>query len=166
MPVDAAHHGMPVAQVAADTGHDPDRDGSIDQHRTLLDVQLNEALHLGGVDRPLARAYPLRVEPLLDEVSGQRASAVEAPHGVERGRRQQPEGRTAADVVRGEPGHLICADRHGDNVAARRPPEAAQAHQDAERCEEAGCPIEIAAVRHGIEMRAGHHHGKLALPSG
>jgi hypothetical protein len=89
-------------------------------------------------------------------VLGQGAARVDALR-VQRAVRQAAERGTAADVGHLEPRAFLGAHRHHRDVAARHQPEALERRHRHQPRDHAGRAVEVAAVRHAVQVRADHH---------
>ena len=83
---------------------------------------------------------------------GQRAAGVGAPD-LERVRRQKPERSLRADVGIGKPSALLGADAHHRNILRRHETGALPRCHDGHAGDYTGSTVEIAALRHRVEMR-------------
>ena len=96
---------------------------------------------------------------------GQRAAGVDPPH-IQRAVRQHGEGAAAADVGDLEPDALLGADAHHREVVVQRDAGALQRRDGDEAGHHAGGAVEIAAVRHRVEMRADNHALRIGVAAG
>ena len=115
-----------IAEVAGNARSDRNRNAGLDQLRRLLDVQLDERLDGFGLEAGLARTHVVDVRAAFRHVLFEGAAGVDTP-GAERARRQNPEGRTAANVGDLEPHALFGPECHGRDVAVRPQSEPLQA---------------------------------------
>ena len=98
-------------------------------------------------------AQRLGIAAALGDVLGQRATGVDAAH-VQRAVRQRAERAAAADIGDLEPDALLGADAHDGEVAIQRDAGALQRGDGDQPRHHTGGAIEVAAVRHGVQMRA------------
>ena len=155
---DALDHA--VADIAANAGDDADRQFARDQHRALLDVQFDpggEPLRHRAAARPLPRdrrrrrrraCIPSSVSPV--SVLGAARSA-----GVRR-----PNSAREPDIGLAEARAFLAAQPVELDGAARLEAVAGKAAQDRKAGDHAGRAVEIAALRHRIEMRAAGEEGQ------
>ena len=134
----------------------PTGNALLDQHRSLLDMELEETADALGRELRLAGADAIRREARLGHVLGQGAAGIGAPAAVQRLGLEQSERRAAADIRRGKPRQLLGPHAHHGDVALRRAPRPPPARQHRHAGHDAGGAVIVAALRHRIEMRAGH----------
>ena len=134
----------------------------LDQLRGLLDVQLDECLDGSGVEAGLARPHIVDDGAAFSHVFGKRAARVDAL-GLERSRRENPEGRAAADVGDLEPDTLLGPDCRRRDVAVRPQAELLQAPDSDKSGDDAGRPVEVAAIADGVEMRSRHEAWRTSI---
>ena len=103
MAVSADYVRIAVSQVASNAGDDSHWQATINEDRSLLDMEFEEAGDARGIELPLAGANAFGREAQLPHVLGQRAAGVGTLAGIERLRLQQAEGRAAADIGCGKP---------------------------------------------------------------
>ena len=150
----AAHAaGIGKANVAANHGRDADRQSLAHQHRTLLDVKLQESARVAGRD-PRCGRCPQRLHIHIDlrHVLGQRAAAVAPSQAVELLERQVADRETAAEVGDAEPHALLAADTDRGDVAGRRGVAIAEGGKGREAGDYPGEAIVMAARRYRVEV--------------
>ena len=108
--VPAGAAGVRKTRVAADRGRDPDRQAFPDEHRPLLDVELEEGPGVRGGHRwRRGGAKRLHVHPDLRHVLGERAAGVVAAQPVELLDRQRADREAAPHVGDPVPDALLAA---------------------------------------------------------
>jgi hypothetical protein len=147
-------------------GDDADRQALLHQHRPLLDMQLEEALDPRRIELLLARPDALGRKARFGHVLRQRAAGVGPPAVVERVGLEQAEGGAAADIGRGKPRQLLGAHAHHRDVVRRLPVRHGPARQHRHAGDDARRAVVVAALRHRIEVRAGHDRGQAAVAPG
>ncbi len=142
-----------VAEIAGDAGADRHRPSGFHQARRLLDVQLEIGGDARRIEEAGAGTQCLRIAAAFGDVLGQRAAGVDAAH-IQRAVRQRAECAAAADVGDLEPDALLGADAHHRDVAVGCGASLLQRRHGDQAGDHAGGAVEVAAMRHGVEMRA------------
>ena len=162
--VPAGAAGVRKARVAADGGRDPDRQALADQHRPLLDVELEEGPGVrGGNRRRRCGAKRFHVHPDLRHVLGEGTAGVVAAQPVDVLDRQRSDREAAPDVGDPVPDALLAAEPRHRQVAGGHRPEVAERGEGHESGDH---PREAVVVPPGgdrIEVRAGQHFGGAAV---
>ena len=96
------------------------------------------------------------------DVVGEPAAVIDPPR-LERAVGQGAQGRAAADIGDLEPDALLGADTHHGDVAAGLDARVPERGYGDEPGDHAGRPVEIAAMRHAVEMRADDDFRRVAI---
>ncbi len=157
MVVPALDPGVGKPEVAWDPGADRHRTAGFDQAWRLLDMQFHVCSKRCRIAE-IACACPqrIRVGAARRHVICQRAAGVD-PADLQRTIRQGAEAAAAADIRHREPHALLRSDSHHDDVASRRLVQRLQHGNRRQPSQDAGRPVEVATMRHRVQMRADHH---------
>ncbi len=156
---------VPVSEIAANAGDDADGQLPGDQHRPLLDMQLEEAADVLRIELRLSCADALGQETRLRHVLAKRPAGVGPLALIERVGLKQAEGGAAANVRCGKPRELLGPHAHHGDVLPGLPAGAAPARQHRHAGHDARGTVVVAALGYRIEMRAGHDRGpRTVLP--
>src|SRR5271166_949331 len=142
-----------MTDIAADPGDYGDRQLPRDQHRTLLDVQLHPRCKALRVDERLSLSDALHVDPDLGHALAQgevRIGNLELKVGCG----EPAEECARSHVGLAEAGAFLPAKSkklHRPAWPEIVPPETGK---DGQACDDAGSAVEVAALRHGIEVRS------------
>ncbi len=112
-----------------------------------------------------AGAQRVGVAAAFGDVVGQGAAGVDTAD-VQRAVGQGAEAAAAADVGDLKPDAFLGADAHDDDVAFGRQVQGPQGADGCQAGEDAGGAVEVAAMRHRIEMRADHQGRRGAVAAG
>ena len=142
-----------VAEIARDAGADRDRAPGLDQAWRLFDVQFEIGADARRIEMAGAGAQGIGVAAALGDMVSQGAAGIDAAD-VQGTVGQRAQAAAAADVGDLEPDAFLGADAHHDDVALGLQIQRAQRRHGDQSGEDAGGTVEVAAMRHGIEMRA------------
>ena len=164
MGIGAVAAGMGEAQTAADARDETDRKLLCLEHRALLDMQLDEGGDVLPFQVALTAEDRRRVAAGLGQMLAQGPAIVRTAH-VKRLGVEPAEGRMRADIGAVEPGGLLGPDGHDGDVAPGPDAEPAEAGKSREPRHHPGSAVEIAALGHGIHMRADDEAWQRAIPA-
>ena len=111
------------------------------------------------------RAQRLRIAAAFGDMVGQGAAGIDSAD-LQRAVGQRPEAAAAADVGNLEPDAFLGADAHHHDVAVRRQAHRAQRAHRRQSGQHARGAVEVAAMRHRIQMRADHQHRRRPVAPG
>ncbi len=153
------------AERAGDAGADAHRAAGLDEAGRLLDMHLEEGPQCRGVEMTGAGRQTIGIAAAVGDVRPERAVRV-APRCLQCASWQAAERRPAADVGHLEPHALFGADSHDGEIAGGRDTHPLQGVDRDQSGDHAGGAVEIATMRHRIEVRPHDHPLGVAVPAG
>ncbi len=166
MGVFAVAAGVRKAPIAANAGDDACGEAFFHQHGPLFDMRLQEGRDPGDVKMRRAFAHPVRIAAAFRHVLRERDAVVHPARILQRAVRKHAERRAAADIGDAEPAAFLGPHAHDGNVLRRRVAERLERADRRQAGDDAGGAVEIAALRHRIQVRADHLDRLRAIPAG
>ena len=142
-----------MAEIATNTDDDRRRQLLADEKRPLFDMHLNIGQHRCGIDQRFAAAHPRHVDTdgFHMGIQGQTVAPVDSQAF---GLVKLAEQGLRRDVAGPEPGAFLATHRQDLDRTGEMHAVAACPHQTKQTGDDARQPVEVAASRHGIDVRA------------